>query len=209
MESRFFNNLLHYISQDERFNREMTAAKKEFEQIAGPIHDADREYLARINSFHNWYILDRPLTAHGLTPLEYFLQYNANSLSPEELTGYRDLCTNIHSVFELAKRTKTHTWVRDLISRRKFIVEGGEDTDHIDPGALFNSRLFFHGGKTYFTNYVVPHPEIVAKDIKRAAKRCRKAKRDPKGLLFQLVLFHSRWDQYRQFDAKNIYRFEN
>ena len=208
MESRYFESLLHYISQDDRFNREMPAAKQEFEQIAGPIYDSERQYVARINSFHNWYILDRRLNDPGITPLEYFLQFNANSLSQEELTGYRELADNVHSVFELAKRSRTHTWVRDLLGGRKYVVEGGDDTDHFDPGALFNTRLFFHSGKTYFSNYMVPHPEEVVREVKIAAKRTRKTKADPKSFLFQLLLFHGRWEQYRQFEARNIYRFE-
>jgi hypothetical protein len=208
VESRYFNSLLHYIAENDRFNAEMREARQEFEQMAGAILESDREYVARINSFHNWYILDRPLQAVGITPLQYFLEYNANSYSREELTGYRELADNLHSVFELTKRTRAHTWVRDLMTTRKHAVEGSADTSHIDPGTIFNSRLFVHGGKVYFSNYLVPHPQDVAKEIKRAAKRMRKAQLDPKPFLFRLGLYHSRWNQYRQFDARNIYRFE-
>jgi len=207
VESRYFDSLLHYIAENERFNAEMREAKQEFEQMAGAILETDREYLARINSFHNWYILDRPM-ASGMTPLRYFLEFNANSYSQEELAGYRELEANLHSVFELLKRARGLTWVRDLLTGNKYGVEGSEDFTHIDPGTIFNSRLFTHSGKVYFSNYTVPHPHDVAKEIKRAAKRIRKAKADPKPFLFRLVLFHSRWNQYRQFDARNIYRFE-
>jgi hypothetical protein len=208
VESRFLDTLLHYIAEHERFNAEMAEARLEFERMAGGIVESDRDYLARINSFHNWYILDRPLRSLGITPLQYFLEFNANSLSQEELAGYRELAPHVHSVFELIKRTRTHTWLRDLVTGIKYAVEGSEETSHIDPGAVFNSRLFTHGGKVYFSNYVVPHPPSVAKEIKRAAKRIRKAKADPKPFLFRLVLYQSRWNQYRQFDARNIYRFE-
>ena len=208
MESRYLNSILHYIAENDRFNAEMREAKKEFEQMAGAILESDREYVARINSFHNWYILDRPMRSVGMTPLQYFLQFNANSYSQEELAGYRELADNLHSVFQLLKRTRTHTWVRDLLTTKKHAVEGSEETNHIDPGTLFNSRLFIHGGKVYFSNYLVPHPHDVAKEIQRAAKRTRKAKIDPKPFLFRLVLYHGRWNAYRQFEARNIYRFE-
>ena len=208
MESRFLNTLLHYIAEHERFNLEMPEARKEFQQMAGGILENDRDYLARINSFHNWYILDRPMQSLGITPLAYFLEYNANSFSQEELNGYRELAHNLHGVFELSKRTRTQTWVRDLITGKKYAVEGSEETNHIDPGAVFNSRLFEHSGKWYFSNYLVPHPEDVAKDIRKAAKRVRKGKADPQPFLFRLVLFQSRWNQYRQFESKNIYRFD-
>jgi hypothetical protein len=208
VESRFLNTLLHYISEHERFNAEMAEARKEFEQMAGGIMENVRDYLARINSFHNWYILDRPLRSLGITPLAYFLEFNANSFSQEELNGYRELGQNLHSVFELSKRTRTQTWLRDLVTGKKYGVEGSEETNHIDPGAIFNSRLFEHSGKWYFSNYLVPHPANVAKEIRKAAKRVRKAKADPKAFLFRLVFFQSRWNQYRQFDSRNIYRFE-
>lgn len=208
MESRYFDTLLHYIAEHERFNAELGAAKQEFQHMAGAILESDREYIARINSFHNWYILDRPMTSTGMTPLRYFLEFNANSYSQEELVGYRELEQNLHSVFELLKRSRGQTWVRDLLTSKKYGVEGAEDFNHIDAGTIFNSRLFTHSGKVYFSNYMVPHPHDVAKEIKRAAKRVRKAKTDPKAFLFRLVFFHSRFSQYRQFEARNIYRFD-
>lgn len=208
MESRFFNNLLNYISNDDRFNQELAEAKDEFQSVAGPIMETDREYTARMNSFHNWYILDRPMRALSITPLDYFLEFNANSLSADELEGYRELRENVHSIFELLRRTRNHTWVQDLLTRRKFAVEGSEETDHIDPGALFNTRLFTHQSKNYFTNFLVPHPDSVSKAIKAQARKVRKHNGDPSAFVLQLVLYQSRWDQYRQMNPRNIYRFE-
>lgn len=208
VESRYFNNLLHFISQDERFYQEMPEAKREFQRFAGAILESDREYQARINSFHNWYILDRPLRRLGITPLEYFLQFNANTLMAEDLEGYRELRDNVHSVFELLKRSRTQTWVRDLLTKRKYAVEGSEETDHVDPGTLFNTRLFFHKRRVYFSNYLVPHPDSVTRIIKSHARKARKARGGAKDFIYLCVLFQSRWDQYRQFDPLNIYRFD-
>ena len=42
MESRYFNNILHYISEDERFNQEMPRGREEFQKIAGSIMEGDR-----------------------------------------------------------------------------------------------------------------------------------------------------------------------
>ena len=128
-------------------------------------------------------------------------------MSAEDREGYKELRGNVHSVFELIKRSRQHTWVRDLLTRRKYAVEGAEETDHIDAGTLFNSRLFTHGGKVYFSNYLVPHPEPVRKSIRAEARKVRKTKADHKSFVMQLVLFQSRWDQYRQMELKNIYRF--
>lgn len=208
MESRYFNNLFHFISEDERFNQEMPAAKQEFEQTAGPIMEMDREFLARMNSFHNWYILDRPLRSLNITPLDYFLEFNANTLDPDDLDRYRELRHNIHSVFELRKRTRAHTWVQDLLTRTKYAVEGSEETDHIDPGTVFNTRLFTHNDKVYFSNYLVPHPLDLSRTIKARARQIRKSRADPKSFVLLLILYQSRWDQYRQMEPKNIYRFE-
>ena len=130
MNSQYFEALFTAVMEDERYRGEMVAAKEEFEPVAGQMMESDESFDARVNAFHNWYILDRTLSGEGSTPLEYFLEFNANSLSQEELTGYRELSDNVHSVFELAKRSREHTWVRDLVSGRKHIVEGGDDTDH-------------------------------------------------------------------------------
>ena len=207
MESPYFNAVLQFIAQDECYNREMKLAKEEFEAFAGPIYDSDRTYDARINSFHNWYILDRPLRSHGVTPLNYFIEYNANTLPEQELTDYRELRGNVHSVFALVKLVGTKTRVRDLMSGKKYDIEGTETTQFVDRGALFNTRLFRHG-KSYFpSNYVLLHPPVVAKLIRLEARKVKKAKLDPKELLFTLVLYQGRFDQYKQMDPRSIYRF--
>ena len=209
LESPFFKNLMSFVAQNERYNKEMGLAKEEFERFAGPIYETDRSYDARINSFHNWYILDRPMRESGSTPLVYFLEFNANTLPQHELAGYRELEHNLHSVFEFVRVTTAQTRVRDLLTGRKYDVEGIEGTEFMDKGALFNTRIFNHGGKFYFTNYYLNHPAGANKAIHHQAKRVRKALVELKSFLFQLVLFQSRWDQYKQMELKNIYRFES
>ncbi|MBI3991843.1 MAG: hypothetical protein HY342_01110 [Candidatus Lambdaproteobacteria bacterium] len=206
MQSRYFTTLLQFVLQDERYNTEMSTAKREFEQMAGPIFATDRGYDARINSFHNWYILDRTLRFNAKTPLTYFLEYNANSLSPSELGEYRALQENTHSVFQLSRLTRFHTHLVDLISGARFKVEGVEDTGTLDRGALFNARLFCHGGKYYLSNYFIMHPAEVTRQVRKRAKRLRKEQADPKQFLFRLLLYQSRWEQYKQMDVEAIYR---
>ncbi len=209
MQSRYFMSLLQLVLQDERYNTEMTDAKQEFEQRAGPIFTSDRGYDARINSFHNWYILDRILTRHRKTPLDYFLEYNANSMAPADLAEYTALKENRHSVFRLSRFTESHTWIADLVTGTKYKLEGVEDTRTLDRGALFNTRVFRHGEKYYLSNYVILHPAEVHKLLQKQAKLLRKQHGDPKAFLFQLLLFQSRWEQYKQMDVENIYRFAN
>lgn len=208
MESPYLNKLLHYVSEDRRYNLELAQAKEEFQQFAGPIFETDRNFDARINSFHNWYILDRPLKSVGKTPLQYFLEFNANSLPPEELQGYRELATHVHSLFELLKVGAQQSVLRDVFTRVKYVLEGREQTHHLDKHALFNTRLFTHGGRLYFANYFIVHPAAVGKAILAQAKKVRKSGQDITPFLFQLLLFQSRWDQYKQMDIRNIYRFE-
>ena len=208
MESPYFNNVLQFVAQDERYNSEMSLAKEEFDTFAGPIYETDRTYDARINSFHNWYILDRPLRAQGVTPLNYFIEYNANTIPESELTHYRELRANVHSVFELVKLLGDRTRLRDLVSGKKYDVEGTEHTQFLDRGALFNSRVFRHGSQYFVSNYFLLHPREVVKSIRAQVKQVRRSKRDPKDFLFRLVLFQSRYDQYKQMDPHNIYRFQ-
>ena len=208
MESPFLNNLLHYVSEDRRYNMELAEAKDEFQQFAGPIFETDRNFDARINSFHNWYILDRPLKAVGKTPLQYFLEFNANTLPAEEFKGYQELQEHVHSLFDLIKIAGDQCVLRDVFTRQKYTVEGAEQAHHLDKHALFNTRLFTHSGRLTFANYIILHPSAVTKTILGQAKKVRKAGGDSEPFLFQLLLFQSRWDQYKQMDIRNIYRFD-
>jgi hypothetical protein len=208
LESPFLNNLLHLAAEDRRFSVELAQAKEEFQRFAGPIFITDRNFDARINSFHNWYLLDRPMQSVGKTPLLYFLEFNANTLPQAELDGFRELGDNIHSLFELLSVTPDETRVRDVFTREKYRVPGSDQTRHLDAGALFNTRIFKHGGQLFFANYFILHPGVVNKAILGQAKKVRKRKGDMRAFLYQLLLFQSRWDQYKQMDIRNIYRFE-
>lgn len=200
---------MHHVLQGERYNIELADAKAEFESEAGPIFETDRGYDARINSFHNWYILDRQMSSNGKTPQAYFVEFNANSLPPEDLEGYTDLEKNVHSVFQLAGFTKTRTRLTDVMDGRKYLVEGAEDTLNLDRRALFNARLFTHQDRWYLSNYFILHPAEVARRIRQEAKRVRKAKGNSKAFLLKLLLYQSRWEQYKQMDVNNIYRFDD
>lgn len=208
MNSPHFEKLLSAVTEDDRYRNEMVAAKQEFEQVAGQIMETDTSYDARINAFHNWYILDRPMTSKGLTPLEYFMEYNANTFSEDSATGYRELTGNIHSLFELLKFSRGRVSMRDLMSRKKHLVEGAEELDSLERGDLFNTRIFKHGNSEYLSNYLILHPHSVTKMVRSEAKKVRKAKENPKPFLFRLLFFHSRWEQFSQFDVNKIYRFE-
>lgn len=207
MDSQYFNNLLQFVAQEERYNSELTLAKEEFERFAGAIFATDRSYDARINSFHNWYILDRPLREQGVTPQQYFVEYNANTLAENELQRYRELGSNLHSLFELVKFVKNKTRVKDLITGIKYDIEGIEQTEAMDRGLLFNTRIFRHERFYYFSNYFLLHPSVVSREIRDEAKKTRKKKEDPKQFLFNLVLYQSRYDQYKQMEPSKIYRF--
>jgi hypothetical protein len=207
LESPYFNSLLQQVSADSRYNRELTAAKEEFQAFAGPIFESDRNFDARINAFHNWYILDRPLTTQGKTPLAYFLEFNANTLGTEQWQRFEELSRHVHSLFELGKTGPKGTVLRDVLSGKKIVLDGVQQTQHLDKGALFNTRLFRHQDRWYFSNYLILHPGGVAREIKLAAKRSKKSQAEAKPFLYQLMLFQGRWEQYKQMDLHAIYRF--
>ena len=208
MSSPYFLQLFSEILEKPRFNSEVTSAKEEFQKIAGQIMESDRSYNARINAFHNWYILDRPLHSVNQTPHRYYIEYNRNTLEETAVKGLGELADNIHAVFQLLKLKKDVFMVRDLASGKKYAVQDAVQVATMEHGEVFNSRLFVHDGKYFLTNYVIVHPPEVAKIIRAEAKRVRKKKEDSKSFLFRLLFFHSRWEQYSQWDVRNIYRFD-
>ena len=207
MESPYFNSLLQQVSADPRYNRELTVAKEEFQTFAGPIFESDRNFDARINAFHNWYILDRPLKVNGKTPVAYFLEFNANTLNTEEWARYEELTHGVHSLFELSKTGPKGTQLVDLLAGGKTMLEGAQQTQHLDKGALFNTRLFHHQNEWFFSNYLILHPGGIGRDILQEAKRVRKSKSPVRPFLYQLMLFQGRWEQYKQMDLHAVYRF--
>ncbi len=212
MEHPYIVSLIETVATEERYNCELDVAKGVFEKLAGPIYEDANSYEDRTNSFHNWYVLDRPLLFCKKTPLTYFMEYHSNSLSAVEKQGYESLAHNVHSVFELIKKPKTDAdlaKVRDLITRKKYAVETFEKLRYLDAGAIFNTRILpIQKQKTFrFSNYVVVHPANVEEVIVKSARAVRKQNADKRLYLFQLLLFQGRWEQYKQMPLQNIYRF--
>jgi len=207
LNSPFFINLLDEITSDERYYGEMAEAKKEFEKIAGQIMESDNSYNERINAFHNWYILDRPLNSTGKTPIQFYVESKSGSIPEDNLAGTKELIENHHSLFELVKLGKEDAVLKDLIQNKKIRVENADQLESLEKGDLFNSRLFQHGKLTYLSNYLILHPYSVYKLIRTEAKKVRKNGENAKPFLFRLLFFHSRWEQFTQMDVNNIYRF--
>lgn len=208
MNSQIFGSLLNAILEDDRFRSELVEAKAEFELIAGQIMESDESYDARVNAFHNWYVLDRPMSQNRKTPLHYYLEFNANTLAADTAAHYQEMDGNLHSVFELLKFSQGGARIRDLISRKKHLIQEAGQLEYLERGELFNTRLFVHEGRNILSNYLILHPNSVQKMIRAEAKKVRKAKNDPKPFLFRLLFFHSRWEQFTQMDVDKIYRFE-
>ncbi|MCZ6531682.1 MAG: hypothetical protein O7A08_01810 [SAR324 cluster bacterium] len=207
MISQYFENLIGAIMEEDRFRGELAMAKKEFEEVAGQLMESDRSFYARINAFHNWYVLDRTMAKTGKTPLAYYLEFNANSIPEDAAEGYRELGQNVNSLFKLLKISRDRAYVRDMMSRKKHVVDGAEQLAFLERGDLFNTRVFKHGKQEYLTNYLILHPLNVSKIIRAEARKVRKSGRDSRAFLNRLLFFHSRWEQFTQMDLDKIYRF--
>ena len=206
VQSKAFEQLIQYVLQKPDYQGEIVEAKAEFETLAGKIYDTDRGYDARIKSFHNWYILDRKLKQGG-TPLDKFLAEEAAAdLSGASLVMYQELKENVHSVFVLGKRNERYSWLTNLLNRKTYRVRGSEEVAMLDRGSLFNTRLFPHDNVYYFSNYLVLHPGEILRELRRATAKIRRKRELHKTFLFKLLLFQSRWEQYRQMDVAKIYQ---
>ncbi|MBI4379418.1 MAG: hypothetical protein HY578_10015, partial [Nitrospinae bacterium] len=61
------------VMTSEPFTNELKKARTEYTKVAGEVFEDDKSFEMRMNSFLEWYILDRPISSKNKTPLQTYL----------------------------------------------------------------------------------------------------------------------------------------
>src|SRR5690349_12839628 len=111
--------IIAFASREER-KADLLAAKAEYFELAGEVHEDDKSFEMRMAGFLDWFVCDRPSPA-GVTPAQELLHQRAATASSEDLTIFRAFANTQHSLFEVRKLGKGVVKLRELLS--------GKDSD--------------------------------------------------------------------------------
>ncbi len=162
-----------------RFEAELAAAREDYFDRTGPVHEEDAEFEQRMAGFSEHYLLDRPLgfDSIGRTPARLFLFEHGNELSDVEQRGFRALSHTIHGLFEVRKLRKELVVVRDLFTLEKHHVMERRQVAGMSKGDILEARLVPWEEELLFGRSFVFHPRGARKLILKMVAQIRKSEK--------------------------------
>ena len=194
------------------YYREVYNAKLEFFDKAGIVYEDDPEFEQRMCIFMDWYLFDRDLPGIDLPPIKYFLRKHKERLSEDETNVYKDLCTTVHSIFTLKRRTffGKNLIVKDLFSGKRFVVLDADINRGFSRGDLFEGRIILFRGTYEFSQGFCFHPVEVRSFILNEIKKVKFQDRTRHTkLILQLSSMKLEHARRPQIDVSQIYSFES
>jgi len=167
------NQLIEDISRTQSMDR-VYQAKKEYHAMSGEIFEDDVSYEARMGLFLEWFAFDYPVNG-ARTPLEQYLEQNADSLPAEDLELFQGFQNSRHSLFLLKKNGHGNIVVLDLFEDEKLTVQEDDGRFFFNKDDVFEARLLPFRNKYYFTENFCHHPKQTYKYIASKVHPLRKA----------------------------------
>jgi hypothetical protein len=206
------DKLMHHFVRG-RYQEELTLAKKEFFQIAGVFDEESDDFEIKMSQFVDWYLFDRKLLNKDETPLVVALSNYDYDIPDELIPFYENLRDQIHSLFEFIKFKKEDIVIRDLFSKKKFLIKKFLFKAGFQKGVFFEARIFPHEDYHVFSRSFCFHPKEVNSFILKQIKLSKKIKRDEvevrKELIHRLFKMKHKMIQYKHLQTNEIYSNES
>jgi len=194
------------------YYREVYNAKQEFFEKAGVIYEDDSEFEQRMCIFMDWYLFDRDLPGVDLPPIRYYFRKNKDRFTEDEANVYRDLCTTVHSVFTLKRRTwfGKNLIVKDLFSGKCYMVMDSDINRGFSRGDIFEARIISFRGTYEFSQGFCFHPIEIRSFILNEIRKVRfQEKSRHTKLILQLSNMKLENARHPQIDVSKIYSFDS
>lgn len=200
--------LIAFASTD-RFKEELLKAKAEYFASTGEVFEDDRSFEMRMASFLDFYVLDRPLPAHGKTPAQVFLE-EADGAPESDLLLRRGLVESRHSLWEVRKIAKELVRLRDCFTAKDTDVFERRQPAGLKKGDLIEARLIPVDGRFLFSPAFCFHPSEAKKGIVKELKRLKKEQPGfcQRDFIWSVAKMRLKWERYRNIAVEDIYAFD-
>jgi hypothetical protein len=189
---------------------DLSALRRAYFESVGEPNEEDRSFEQRANAFLDWLVHDHRV--EGDSVLERFMRANVAALTTDELTLFRALGKNIHSLFEVRRIRPDQVRVRDVFTTEDHDVTERRTPAGLSKGDLIEARLLPYQNMLIFSGAFLYHPPAARKTILGEVKRMRKAV--PKGttpevppFLGRLAKMALKLERYRNVKVESIYDF--
>jgi hypothetical protein len=187
-----------------RWQEEVVRAREEWLERAGRVYDDERSYEHRVDTFHEWYALQRPLQG-GPVPAARYLAEEAGRVSPEDAAVLRALCRSQWGLWQVLEVDGPAIALFDLLQGGRFDVALERELPGLDAGDLFEARIIGVGSELYFTRAFLFHPREATASIEAFLEAARRRGEGREAILFRLAQVRLRCDRYRNLAADKVY----
>jgi hypothetical protein len=185
---------------------EIERAREDYFDRAGRVFEDDAElFEARMASFLEWYVLDRPL-AGGEPPVLRALARALEARQVEEARTLAYLVTSHRSLFDVAAVSGKEVQLDDVLGGARFRVVERRSTVGFEVGDLVEARLLWDGTEVIFGKTFLFHPRDARAEALAAVAAAAARGTDRDEILFQLSRLHVRWHRHGHVNAARVYR---
>jgi hypothetical protein len=204
----YLDQVVHAYASDD-YRDELLRAKADYFRQTGEVHEDDGAFFeARMASFFDWYLYERPMEGWDCPPVRRYLADHADVLTAEDRAVYEGLASSIHGLFLFKRRKwRSHLLVlKDVLANCKRLVVERRGWSSFERGVLFEARLVPFDGELYFTRAFGFYPRAGNRYILREAKRSRKGVgAEPPELMRRLAYLRYLQERFRHVDVRRIY----
>lgn len=187
-----------------RWQEEVVRAREEWLDRAGRVYDDERSYEHRLDTFHEWYALQRPLQG-GPVPAARYLAEEAARLPEEDAAVLRALCRTQWGLWQVLEVDGPTIALFDLLQGGRFDVVLERELPGLEAGDLFDARIIGVGGRLHFTRAFLFHPREATASIEAFLEAARRRGEGHEAILFRLAQVRLRCDRYRNLAASKVY----
>ncbi|MBI5478301.1 MAG: hypothetical protein HY906_05560 [Deltaproteobacteria bacterium] len=187
-----------------RWQDEVVRAREEWLERAGRVYDDEGSYEHRVDTFHEWYALQRPL-GDGPVPAARYLADEGGRLPAEDAASLRALCRSQWSLWQVIEVDGPAIALFDLLRGGRFDVDLDRDLPGLEAGDLFEARIIGLHGRLCFTRAFLFHPREASASIEAFLEAARRRGEGQEAILFRLAQVRLRCDRYRNLAADKVY----
>lgn len=207
-----FRTLERAVARAVADERDLVAARDEWNRLAGKVHDDEPLYEERAGAFLEWCALER--RGDGAPPIvERLLTERTRDAAPtEELAALTALCASHRSLFRVRAITvedgASGLLLDDVWGGGAFLAKERRQLAGINPGDILDARLVADvesPPELLLTRILCVHPREAEPAVRRHIERARRDHGARADLLFLLLRLRVRCERYRHMQPARIY----
>jgi hypothetical protein len=207
-----YHTLEHAVAAAAADEAAVVAARAEWNQLAGMVHDDEHLYEERAAAFLEWFTIDHA-SAGGVPPIEQQLAACEARLATgveaaaAERAALRALAASHRSIFRVREVQRDGLLLDDLWGGAAFHVRERRHAG-VEPGDLFDARLVADVESppaVLLTRTFCFHPREVEQAVRTHVLRSRRAGEPRPTLLFRLLRLRVRCLRYKHVSPARVY----